>query len=202
MSATSTRSTSTRARITITRRSVLVAVTVVAVCIAWALAFYLPQTHKLTALDAQRSSLDATLATDQARLQQLQSEAHHVTEIRAMVNRLNGYVPTTEKLYTYVHTISQSAKSAGVTITSLAPSNLVAITGTRYSAIPITASVKGTYDQLLAFLKGLYELPRLTDVNALSVTGGGPGTNRATVLSASFQLAVFTSQKPVSGAAP
>jgi Tfp pilus assembly protein PilO len=118
-----------------------------------------------------------------------------------MYDRLNGYVPATEKLYTYVQTISHSAKAAGVTITSLAPSTLVAITGTPYSAIPVTASVKGTYDQLLAFIKSLYDLPRLTDVNALSVSGGGPGTNRATVLSASFQLAIFTSQKPSSGGA-
>ena len=186
-------------RITITRRSVLIALGVIAVLVAWVVAFYLPQTHKLAALDTKRSSLQSTLAADQARLQQLQSEAHHVTEIRAMYNRLNGYAPGTEKLYTYVHTIAHSAKAAGVTITSLAPSTLEAVAGTRYSAIPITASVKGTYDQLLAFIKGLYNLPRLTDVNALSVIGGGPGTNRNTVLTASLELAVFTSQKPSAG---
>lgn len=183
-------------RIRITRRSALVGLVVVAVVVAWLFAFYLPQTRKLATLGTQRTALQSTVAADEARLRQLQNEAQHVTEISAMYERLHGYVPKTEQLYTYIHTISGAAKTAGVTITSLQPSQLAAVSGTAYSAIPITAAIKGSYDRLLAFVKDLYDLPRLTDLNALSVTGGGPGTNRSTILTVSLQLAIFTSEKP------
>ena len=188
-------------RVPVARRSILVGIAVVGVVVAWLFAFYLPQTRRLAALGTQRTTLQSTVAADEARLQQLQKEAQHVTQIRAMYQRLDGYAPRTERLYTYIRTISGAAKKAGVTITSLQPAALVAASGTAYSAIPVTAAVKGTYDHVLGFVKGLYELPRLTDVNALSVTGGGPGTNRGTILTVSLQLAIFTSQKPA-GATP
>jgi Tfp pilus assembly protein PilO len=183
-------------RISITRRSALVGLAVVAVVVAWLLVFYLPQMRRLTALGAQRAALQSSVAADEARLRKLQSEAQHVAQIRAMHDRFDAYAPKTQKLYTYIRTISGAAKKAGVSITSLQPGPLVAVNGTAYSAIPITAGVKGSYDHLLAFVKNLYDLPRLTDLNALSVTGGGPGTNRSTILTISLQLAIFTSEKP------
>jgi Tfp pilus assembly protein PilO len=188
------------ARITLTRRAVLVALCVVVLCVAWAFAFYFPQTRKLGTLDRQRTSLEATVAADQARLQELGKEARHVPQMRAMYDQLEGYAPSTEDLYTYVRTISGAAKAAGVKITSLEPGSLSAVTGTGYSAVPITVAVKGTYDHLLAFVEHLYDLPRLTDLNALTVTGGGPGTSRSTMLSASLQLAIFTTHSPTAAA--
>jgi Tfp pilus assembly protein PilO len=184
----------------ITGRSVLVALGVVVVVVAWALAVYLPQSHKLTALQAQKATLQSTVAADEAHLQQVMKEDQHLAQIKGMYNQLEGFVPSTADVYTYIRTISGAAKLAHVSITSLAPSTLAAVSGTGYSAIPITASVKGSYDHLLEFLKRLYDLPRLTDVNGLSITGGGPGTNRGTLLTATFQLAIFTSQQPGSGA--
>jgi type IV pilus assembly protein PilO len=185
----------TKPRITITKRSAITAVVTVAVVIAWLIAVYFPQTKKLSTLDTQKTTLQSTLAADQARIRQLRAEAQHVTEIRAIYNTLQGYVPATGQVYTYIHTISSAAKAAGVKITSLAPSTPTAVTGTSYSAIPISAAVKGTYDNLLAFIKGLYNLPRLTDVNAVSITGGGPNTNRTAVLAVTLQLAIFSSKK-------
>ncbi|MGH8989294.1 MAG: type 4a pilus biogenesis protein PilO [Acidimicrobiales bacterium] len=185
-------------RLSITPRTALVALGVVVVVVVWILAFYLPQTHKLAALGTQRATLQSTVAADEAHLERAKSEDHHIGRIRAMYDELDGYVPASADLYTYIRTLSTAAKSAGVTITSLSPNAPVA-TGTTYSGVPITASVKGTYDQLLAFVTRLYDLPRLTDVNQLSITGGGLGTDRGTLLSATLQLAIFTSQRPTEG---
>lgn len=179
----------------LTGRSALVALVGVVVLVAWLLAFFLPESHKLHSLDAERTSLQSNVVADQARLHHVKEEAQHVTEIKAMYERLEGYAPSTERLYTYIHTISAAAKSAGVKITSLNAGGITAVTGSPYSALPISAAVNGTYDQLLAFLKGLYALPRLTDVNSVSVSGGGPRSNQASRLSVSLQLAIFTSQK-------
>jgi Tfp pilus assembly protein PilO len=185
-------------RLKVTRRSVVVVLAAVAILVAWLLAYYLPESHKLDRLDRQQISLQSTEAADEARLAQVKKEAHHVGQIDAMYQHLEGYVPATEELYTYIHTIAAAAKTAGVTITSLNPSALEPVPDTSYSAVPISASIKGTFDNLLAFLKALYSLPRLTDVNSVSVSGGGPGTNRGVTLTVGLQLAIFTSQKPAS----
>ncbi len=185
--------TASKLNVRFSRKSALALVVIAAILAAWFLAFFRPESHKLQTLGAERSSLQAA---DQARLRRVQSEAAHVTQIRAMDNRLVGYAPSAEGLYTYIHTISSAARAAGVTITSLSASGAVAVTGTTYFAVPITASIKGTYDHVLAFVKGIYTLPRLTDVNSLDVSGGGPGTNRATVLTVGLQLAIFTSENP------
>ncbi len=182
-------------RATPRRRMVLAGLVAVVVVVVWLFAFFLPQSRRLTSLQSQRTTLQQTVAQDDARLQRLRTEAQHVGQIDAMYRKLHGDVPATEQLYTYIRTISRAAASAGVSITSLQPSSLVAATGTAYSAVPITAAVKGTYDHVLAFLTALYKLPRLTDVNSLSISGGGPGTTRGTVLSVSLDLAIFTSQK-------
>lgn len=171
------------------------ALALVAVVVAWFLAFFEPQSHKLASLDAQRSTLQQTLVKDQARLQRVRQESHHVGQIQAIDSKLKGYVPSTEDLYTYIQTLSSAGNKSGITIVSLQPSTPVATSGTSYTAIPITAQVKGPYDHLLAFLSSIYSLPRLTDVNGVNITGGGPGTNRSTALSATFDLVIFTSQK-------
>jgi Tfp pilus assembly protein PilO len=173
------------------------AAAVIVVVLLWLFVFFKPQTSKLATLESQRTSLQQTLAQDRARLQRVREESHHVGQIQAIDAELRGYVPATEQLYTYIQAISGAGNKASVSITSLEPSTAVAASGSSYTAIPIDAEVKGTYDQLLAFLNAIYNLPRLTDINSVDITGGGPGTNRSTVLSATLDLVIFTSQKAV-----
>lgn len=171
------------------------AVTLIALVLVWLLAFFSPQSHKLAALQAQKSSLQQTVLQDQARLLRVRAESHHVGQIRAIDTRLQGYVPASEDLYTYIQTLSSAGNRSGVSIVSLEPSLPVPAAGTSYDAVPITANVKGTYDHLVAFISAVYELPRLTDINGLTISGGGPGTNRTTTLTATFDLVIFMSQK-------
>lgn len=171
------------------------ALALVVVLIVWLLAFFEPESHKLSSLDSQKASLQQDVLLDNAHLQRVRAESHHVGQIQAIDSKLKGYVPANEDLYTYIQTLSKAGNQTGVTITSLQPSALQAASGTSYMAIPITADIRGTYDHLVAFLKAIYDLPRLTDVNSVTIDGGGPGTNRATDLSATLNLAIFTSQK-------
>jgi Tfp pilus assembly protein PilO len=170
------------------------------VVIVWLLAFFVPQGHKLSSLRAQEASLRQAVAQDDAKVQTLRKESQHTAQIQAMYNGLAAYVPATEDLYTYIQTLSGAGKAAGVTITNISASSLVAVAKSNYSAVPITTAVKGTYDHLLAFLHDVYGLPRLTDIDSMSISGGGPGTNRTTTLTVTFQLSIFTSEKPASPA--
>jgi Tfp pilus assembly protein PilO len=165
------------------------------VIVVWLLVFFLPQGHKLSSLQSKKATLQEAVIQDNARLKVLRTESHHVGEIKTLYVRLQGYVPSSEDLYTYIQSISGAGKATGVKITSLEPSAEVTASTTSYTVVPITANVKGTYDNLLGFLHAIYKLPRLTDINSLTINGGGPGTNRSTLLSVTLDLAIFTSQK-------
>lgn len=172
---------------------VAVAVVVTAV---WAFTFFLPQGSKLSKLQAQEQSLQAQVDAGNARVALLKKESQHTKQIQAMLQDLQGYVPATEQIYTYIDILSGAAAAAGVTITAITPSHLTALSGSSYSALPIGLSAKGTYDEILAFIKGIYNLPRLTDIDSLSLSGGGRGSTRTSSLSVALSLVVFTTQKP------
>ena len=61
-------------------------------------------------------------------------------------------------------------------------------------------SVTGPYDNLLTFIKDIYGLPRLTQINALTISGGGPNTSRSTVLNMTATLTIFTTAKSTAAA--
>jgi type IV pilus assembly protein PilO len=170
------------------------ALALVVVVLVWLFVFFEPQSHKLASLDSEKVSLQQTLVQEQARLQQVRQESHHVGQIQAIDAKLKGYVPSSEELYTYIQALSGAGHQAGVTISSLQPSPPEPASGTSYTAIPISAQVKGTYDQLVAFLHDIYNLPRLTDINSLTISGGGPGTSRSSALSATIDLVIFSSE--------
>lgn len=184
------------------RRPVVLLGTLIGVVavVVWLVAFFVPQGHKLSNLSAKEASLRASLTADEARLQRLRLESKHATQIEAIYQRLQTYAPETEQIYTYITVINTGAKQAGVTLASLAPGAAAPLSGTAYEEVPIGVSVSGTYDHILNFVRTLYGLPRLTDIESVSVVGGGPATSRATVLSASFQCLIFFSTPPKSTA--
>jgi Tfp pilus assembly protein PilO len=66
-----------------------------------------------------------------------------------------------------------------------------AVASGNVAIVPVTVSVRGTYDQTLAFIKALYALPRLTVISSIQISGGGTDTNRSTQLSDEFDLDIF-----------
>lgn len=182
--------------VTILRRpKVLLAVAgVLVVVLVWVLAFFLPQGHKLSSLQADEQNLQAEVNAGNARVARLRVESQHSSQIQAMVKKLESYAPATSDI-SYISVLSNAAKATGVTVTSLGPGTPVAVSGSPFDSIPISATVNGTYDNLLGFIKAVYQLPRLTDIDSVQVSGGGPKSNRAATLTANFQLEIFTSTK-------
>lgn len=162
------------------------------VVLVWVLVFFVPQGHRLTTLQGDEQSLQAQVNAGNARVAQLREESQHSAQIQAMVKKLKGYVPTTSDI-TYIATLSNAAKASGVKVTSLGPGTSAPVPGSSFDAIPVTATVTGTYDNLLTFIRNVYSLPRLTDIDSVQITGGGPKSNRAAILTASFHLEIFAS---------
>lgn len=176
----------------------LTALGLIVLILVWLFVFFVPQSKKLSSLQQERVSLNALIARDNARVQQLRTESNHINEIKSMYTSLQGYVPATQELYTYIQVFSSAAKTAGIGVTSLSPGPPAAVKGTPFNAIPIIATVKGQYSDLVSLIQGIYQLPRLTDINGLSITGGGPGSGTVPI-TATLNLAIFTSQKTATG---
>lgn len=164
------------------------------VVLAWALVFFVPQGHKLSSLRAQETTLQQKVNAGNAKVARLRNESQHSAQIAAMVKKLEAYAPGTSDI-SYIALLSNTAKASGVTVDSIGPGTASVVTGSSYQSIPFSASVTGTYDQILSFIKAVYAMPRLTDINSVQISGGGPKTSRATALTASFQLEIFTSKK-------
>jgi Tfp pilus assembly protein PilO len=184
---------------------VITIVIAVVVVIVWLLAFLLPEGSKISTLNTQAASLQAKVTAGNAEVAHLRKEALHKKTLVARLSTLQTYVPTKPEIYTYLKTITLTAKASKVTLVSISPSaELPPSTGQKFAAIPVSVSVKGTYDDILAFTANLYALPRLTDITTMSITGGGSGTafNRASSLSANFALEVFTANTSSSSTPP
>jgi Tfp pilus assembly protein PilO len=110
---------------------------------------------------------------------------------------LSGLIPTTPDFYDYITLMSNTTAAAGVHLVSITPSTSgTPITGTDLEAIPVILSTSGTYDSTLGLIKAIYALPRLTTINSMAITGGGPGTNRSTLLDETFSLTIYSSARP------
>ena len=174
----------------------LVVAGVLIVVLVWVLAFFVPQGHKLSSLQSEVQTLQAQVDAGNARVAQLRVESQHSAQIQAMVQKLEGYAPATSDI-SYISVLSNAAKASGVAVTSLSPGAASPVKGSPFDSIPMAATVTGPYDNLLGFIRAVYQLPRLTDIDSVEITGGGPKSSRAAVLTATFQLEIFTSTKTV-----
>jgi type IV pilus assembly protein PilO len=170
--------------------------------LVWLFAYFVPQGKKLSSLKASETQLQSEQLTLEGQLAQLKHDSAESPALLARQAQLTTAVPPDAEVFTYIQQISEVASASGVTINSLAPGTVAAPTATstssgsaapsNYSVIPITLAVTATYDSELNFLKNIYAMPRLTVVNSLSLSGGGPKTTRSTPLAVSMSMTIFT----------
>jgi Tfp pilus assembly protein PilO len=180
------------------RTPVVVAVVIaVVVVIVWLLAFFLPQGSKISTLDTKQQTLEQQVAQGNAKVARLKHTFQHAPQLRAMSAKLEADVPATTDIYNYIDSLSTTAAASNVKLTSVSPGAATQTsTGSPFTAIPVSMVVKGTYDHLLSLITNIYALPRLTDIDSVSISGGGPGTSRTTTLIATLSLEAFTTAKP------
>jgi Tfp pilus assembly protein PilO len=183
-------------------KPVLIALAVAAlVVLIWLVAFFLPEGSKASKLRTQQQGLENQVAQDNAKLALLKRTSQATPQLEALLTRYQNYVPPQPDVLSgpdaYVNLLDSTATSTGVTLTSINPGTPVAVPGLTFTGIPVAISAKGTYDALLAFLKAVYALPRLTSVQSVTVGGGGPNTNRSTVLTSAMNLQIYTTAKPI-----
>lgn len=173
-----------------------------AVILIWLVAFYLPQSSKASKLSSEVQSLQHQVAQGNAKLAMLKRTSQATPELEALLAKYQGYVPDQADVLSgpspYVDLLVSTANATGVKLVSITPGSVTAVPGLAFSGIPVTVALTGAYDSLFAFVKALYDLPRLTSIQSISVSGGGPGTNRSTPLTTSLTLQIYTTAKPAS----
>lgn len=174
---------------------IAIVVTLVVVLV-WLLAFFNPQGHKLAGLQTQEQQARSQQLQLESQLAVLRADSKESPLLQALSQKLSAAVPSSDGgNYVYLGTtLPNTATAAGVHIESISPGAPVVAGGV--SVTPISVATQGTYDQTLAFIKALYALPRLTVVTNVQLGGGGPKTNRATVLTETIALDIFAQAPP------
>jgi Tfp pilus assembly protein PilO len=171
------------------RKVLLPAVGALLVALIWVVAVFDPQGHKLATVNANVQAAQNQQYALQARLDRLKIYSKESAKFEALAARLSTAVPSSTGVYDYITALSNAASAAGLKIGSIGPGPAVA--DGKVAAIPIVVAASGTYSQTLAFVQALYALPRLTVIEQLSITGGGAGTSRSTILTDQFNLDIF-----------
>ncbi|MHB8317895.1 MAG: type 4a pilus biogenesis protein PilO [Acidimicrobiales bacterium] len=174
--------------------SIIAVVVIVAI---WLFAFYMPENNKISKYNSQVSTLQAKQASLNAELTQLKTTQAHTPLLNAMQTQFATLIPPSADIYVYNLQFDNIAKLNGISPQSIdlgvgATTSAPAATKAAYETIPITVSTKATYDQVLGLIKSIYGLPRLTTINSITLSGGGVNTNRATLLSVSLSMSIFT----------
>jgi Tfp pilus assembly protein PilO len=176
------------------RRVIIACGSALVLALVWLIGFFLPQGKDLSKYQAQQEQLGSQQSSLEAQLTQLRATSKAVPQLLSLQSQLDGLIPPTADIYNYITLMSNTASATGVRLVSITPTTTGAeVTGTDLQAIPISLSTSGSYDDTLGFVKALYALPRLTVINSIAITGGGPGTNRSSSLNESYSLTIYTS---------
>jgi Tfp pilus assembly protein PilO len=132
------------------------------------LGLFRPQMQRLAALHSQERSL------------QQQSDLH--AQVRVGVDQLQAQITASERrltvfdqqlphdaqLETFLRQLDQVAQRTGFTMTLIKPGQ--AQPGELYGTVPIAITAESSFPAFYNFLTALPELPRLTKIDALSIT--------------------------------
>jgi Tfp pilus assembly protein PilO len=138
--------------------------------ISWG--FVQPQWQRHTALRAQEQVLQQQVDLSP----QLQAGfAHQQAEVRAIEQRLSAFdlqLPQDVQLETFLRQLDDIAQRTGFIMTQLQPGQLQPgqlQPGELYSILPIAITAEASFPVLYAFLAALSDIPRLTNIDALTV---------------------------------
>jgi hypothetical protein len=161
-------------------------------------AVVLPEGHKVSAANAQNTSLVAQEATLQDQIEGLEHESKEQPANCSALQKDLTLVPNSPTVDIFLHQISQLANSAGTQTPSVSITGSGPATGTSTDgaeSVSISFTVSGTDQQVLAFLKGLdrgKSLERLYSVGSINLSAGAASSaSSQPTYSLTIQGAIF-----------
>jgi type IV pilus assembly protein PilO len=171
----------------------------VLILLIWFVAYFSPSGKHLSAINTQTQAAKTEQSQLNSQLARLRTYSKETGTLALLSERLTSALPPTTDIYDYITALSNAGSAANVKIVSIDPGTAAA--AGPVSVIPISLTAAGTYDQMLAFIKALYALPRLTVISSLEISGGGTATSRTSTLQGTFSLEIFALPSAVTPAA-
>ncbi|MFZ0665689.1 MAG: type 4a pilus biogenesis protein PilO [Acidimicrobiales bacterium] len=139
-------------------------------------AWILPEGHKVSAANAQNTSLLSQETSLQDQIEGLQHESKSLPDNCSQLQQDQTLVPGSPTVDLFLHQISTLANNVGTQTPSVSIASSGAASGTSSGGaetVSIDLTVSGTYQQILNFLKGIdgKSLQRLYTVSNISVSG-------------------------------
>lgn len=173
----------------------------------WWFAWMSPEANKLTTVQAQQTQLNQQVEQLQAKITQLQQESAQVQKELPYLVRYTAAAPPTPEQGLIVNQILALSKRTGVDLSSISDNTVSppAVAG-GLSTIPVDLVVSGNHSQVLNFLNGFYQLPRLMTIStlALDASGGSPNildVNDGASYSLTMAATAYTLATPATPAA-
>jgi Tfp pilus assembly protein PilO len=162
------------------RPRVLIAIGVVVVLvIAFYLAWWSPESSKLSSVDAQQVAKQQQISQLKARIAQLQLENKVVSQEKQYIGFFGAEIPPAPEQGPLVYQLGQLEKADNVFVSSIGASTTQPpAVGSSIGTIPLSLSLTGSHADVIKFLAALYKMPRLITVQSVSpsATGSAPGT--------------------------
>ena len=130
--------------------------------------FYLDIEDQIKGAKARSAQLQAEKNTYETRKREYQAYRTELTQLQQEQRDLLKALPRKAEIPTFLSNLQEQAELAGLEIISLAidaenPMEL-------YIRIPVRIEVRGTYHSITKFFKNLSELPRIVNVERLSLS--------------------------------
>ncbi len=156
--------------------------------------FYLDIQDQIKSAHAREQQLNAEKASYLKRQQEYQAYRNELLQLQQEQRELLKALPKKAEIPTFLSNIQEQAELAGLEIVSLTiqaenPQKL-------YIRIPVRIELRGTYHSITRFFKNLSELPRIVNVENLSLTVEKPVVGASPVLRAKFVAATFRYRGP------
>ncbi len=179
------------------RPAVLIAIVgVLLLTVLWWLFIASPRRAEVDDLRTQRDAAVITeeqLRSEKAQLLEIQeNELSYMTASAALEN----LIPPTPDLPTFIDEVTLLAIDSSVDLLSLSPGLPTAEAFAEFATISVFIDIQGQFFEVLGFLYGLADMPRLVRVDSVTLTPtvGADGT---VTVDASLNATIFTTAIPV-----
>lgn len=161
----------------------------VVVLVAGWLLLVSPQRATADDIAAQADSQLASNQVSQAKIDALKLQYQNLPSLQAELAVVGSHIPQAANLPSLLRTLSQAAVTAGVTLSTVTPSNPVPLTGTSsggpgglaapggVNVIPVVLQITGPFANTRLFLASLEGMPRSFLVTGLTVARGTAGAS-------------------------
>jgi type IV pilus assembly protein PilO len=151
--------------------------------------FYLDIQDQIKGARAREQQLKSEKDTYEKRKREYQAYRSELTQLQQEQRELLKALPKKAEIPTFLSNLQEQAELAGLEIVSLTieaenPMEL-------YVRIPVRIEVRGTYHSITKFFKNLSELPRIVNVERLSLAVEKMETGVSPRLHAKFVAATF-----------